>query len=49
VLAQGRVWPGAASSDAPTNPGKTQALADVQAAAVTTDFADITTALRNTA
>jgi beta-phosphoglucomutase-like phosphatase (HAD superfamily) len=30
-------------------PGKTQALADVQAAAVTTDLAEITTALRNTA
>jgi beta-phosphoglucomutase-like phosphatase (HAD superfamily) len=30
-------------------PGKVQALADVQAAAVTTDLAEITTALRNTA
>jgi beta-phosphoglucomutase-like phosphatase (HAD superfamily) len=30
-------------------PGKAQALADVQAAAVTTDLAEITTALRNTA
>jgi hypothetical protein len=30
-------------------PGKAQALADVQAAAVTTDPAEITTALRNTA
>jgi len=29
-------------------PGKTQALADVQAAAVTTDLAEITTALRDT-
>ena len=30
-------------------PGKAQPLADVQAAAVTTDLAEITTALRNTA
>jgi beta-phosphoglucomutase-like phosphatase (HAD superfamily) len=30
-------------------PGKAQALAGVQAAAVTTDLAEITTALRNTA
>jgi len=30
-------------------PGKAQALTDVQAAAVTTDLAEITTALRNTA
>jgi beta-phosphoglucomutase-like phosphatase (HAD superfamily) len=30
-------------------PGKAQALAGVQAAAVTTDLADITTALRTTA
>lgn len=30
-------------------PGKAEALADVQAAAVTTDLAEITTALRNTA
>ena len=30
-------------------PGKAQALADVQAAAVTTDLAEITIALRNTA
>jgi hypothetical protein len=30
-------------------PGKTQALAGVQAAAVTTDLAGISTALRNTA
>jgi beta-phosphoglucomutase-like phosphatase (HAD superfamily) len=29
-------------------PGKTQALADVQAAAVTTELAEITTALRDT-
>jgi hypothetical protein len=29
-------------------PGKIQALADVQAAAVTTDLAEITTALRDT-
>jgi hypothetical protein len=30
-------------------PGTAQALADVQAAAVTTDLAEITTALRSTA
>jgi len=30
-------------------PGKAQALADVQAAAVTNDLAEITTTLRNTA
>jgi beta-phosphoglucomutase-like phosphatase (HAD superfamily) len=30
-------------------PGKAQALADVQAAAVTTDLAEITSALRNAA
>jgi hypothetical protein len=33
----------------PYRPGKAQALADVQAVAVTTDLAEITTALRNTA
>ena len=41
--------PGLAVIGYADKPGKAQALADVQAAAVTTDLAEITTALRNTA